>query len=492
VAVNTATLEIKAIIPVDPHPYALAVTGNKVYVTHLQAFPRQGGEEGRDDGREGQVTVLDTTSHTVSQEIILAPDSHGFPNLLLGITVIGNRAWLPHVRAAPDLPRGLTTTVFAAVSVLNLAQGVEEVAAHLPLNDQEIFGSPVNNPVAVLPAPDGQTLYIVLAGSNLVEVVDISAPTEPRLVMFLPVGQNPRGMALSRDGRYGYIMNYLSRSITVLDLDALAWVTETPVTAETLPADVLQGKILFNNATDPRLSQGSWISCASCHPDGGTDGVTWLFPDGPRQTPPLWNSTQTLPWHWSAALDEAQDVEDTVQHIQHGLGLAHGMDPPLLGGPNNGRSADLDALAAFMAHGIRIPAPSIPEDVSLGRDLFQIAGCANCHGGSNWTNSTLPGSSGSLDPDGNGMVDDVLIDVGTLNPRDVRGETGFDPPALLNVGLTPPYLHDGSMPTLAALLASGHPDPQGSGNGLTNEEMVALVLFLQGIGPATMPVALTD
>lgn len=255
VAVDTNDLEISAVIPVDLHPYALAVTESKVYVTHLQAFQRPGGEEGRDDGREGKVTVLDTASHTVSQEIILAPDTHGFPNLLLGIAVLGDRAWLPHVRAAPDLPQGLTTTVFAAVSVLNLTQGVEEVAAHLPLNDQEIFASPVNNPIAVLPAADGQMLYIVLAGSNLVEVVDISIPTSPRLVTFLPVGQNPRGLALSGDGHYGYIMNYLSRSITVLDLEAMTWVADIPVTAETLPPAVLQGKILFNNATDPRLSQ---------------------------------------------------------------------------------------------------------------------------------------------------------------------------------------------------------------------------------------------
>ena len=95
------------------------------------------------------------------------------------------------------------------------------MSAQLPLNDQEIFGSPVNNPVAVVPAPDGNTLYIVLAGSNLVEVVNISIPDQPRLLKFLPVGNNPRGLALSRDGRRGYVMNYLSRSISVLNMENL-------------------------------------------------------------------------------------------------------------------------------------------------------------------------------------------------------------------------------------------------------------------------------
>ena len=90
------------------------------------------------------------------------------------------------------------------------------------------------------------------------------------------------------------------------------------------------------------------------------------------------------------------------------------------------------------------------------------------------------------------MLDKVLVDVGTLNARDVRGSLGFDPPSLLNVGLTAPYLHDGSMPDLAALLASGHPDPQAEGNGLSETEITELVQFLGSIGPMTPPVAIPN
>ncbi len=511
--VDTSRLEVMARVSVQSKPYAIAVTDDGdaldddefAYVTHFLAFPRADAHDSQatDDGREGRVTVIDTSTHAISHDITLPPNQHGFPNLLAGIAIAGNRAWLPQVRAAPDLPVGLTTTVFAAVSSLDLTQGTKDVAAYLPLNDQEIFGSPVNNPVAAIPAPDGQTLYVVLAGSDLVEVVDLSDPHKPRLVRFLAVGKNPRGMALSRDGRWGYVMNYLSRSVTLLDFSSrnsvsssrrsvkqqLQAISETPVTTETLEKEVLRGKILFNNASNRKLSQGSWISCASCHPDGSSDGVTWIFPDGPRQTPPIWNVAQTLPWHWSAALDEAQDVEETIHLIQHGLGLAPGADPPLLGTPNAGRSADLDALAAFMVRGIRVPsAPPPAGDIEQGRSLFQSAGCVECHGGPTWTASAIPPKAGTLDPDGNGIVDDVLRDVGTHNPRDVRGETGFDPPSLLGVGLTAPYLHDGSMPTLDALLVSGHPNPQGGGNGLDKDEIAALAAFLRSIGPNTSPI----
>ena len=498
VVVDARSFKIAARIEVAALPYAVGITNDgddedddeQVLVTHLTAFQRSGGEEARDDGRAGKVTVLDSCTNEIIDEITLLPDENGFPNLLAGIGIHGQRAWIPLVRAMPDLPSTLTQTVFAAVSTLDLTEFSEDRQAALPLNDQDIFGSPVNNPMAAVPSPDGKRLYVVLAGSDLVEVVDISNPHSPVLIGFIPVASNPRGIAISADGKRGYVMNYLARSVTVLNLETLTAVDEVVVTDEVLDADVLLGKLLFHNAVNPKLSRGSWISCASCHFDGGTDSVTWVFPDGPRQTPPLWNSIETLPWHWSAALDEPHDVEETIHLIQHGLGLAPGEDQPLLAEPNAGRSQEMEALVAFMARGIRVPTVSSDAEAdSAGRDLFVSAGCASCHGGPNWTSSALPGAPGTLDPDGNGMVDDVLRDVGTLNERDLQGATGFDPPSLLGVGLTAPYFHDGSMPSLADVLRSGHPDPLG-GNGLTGTEIDELVKFLQQIDGDTEPVTL--
>lgn len=498
VEVDILTQQVTERISVGSMPYAIAVTDDgdaedadeQLYVTHLFARQRPGSAEATDDGREGFVTVVDLSTSTITTETILAPDATGFPNLLTAVAVAGNYAWIPHTRAAPALPNGLTTRIFAAVSVVDTTTNQEEAAAYLPLNDQEIFGSPVNNPVAAIPAPDGQRLYVVLAGSDLVEVVDITDPYAPALEKFIAVGKNPRGMAIDPAGQRGFVMNYLSRSVSVIDLETGTPLGEISTTAETLPLDVLQGKILFNNAVNPKLSQGSWISCASCHPDGGTDSVTWIFPDGPRQTPPIWNATATLPWHWSAALDEAQDVEETIHLIQLGLGLAPGPDPAQLGGLNADRSADLDALAAFMRQGIR--PPHLPQDASVdeGRRLFETAGCVDCHGGPHWTISTLPGTPGTLDADGNGMVDNVLRDVGTLNPQDIRGATGFDVPTLMNVRLTAPYFHDGSVATLTDLLQSGHPTPT-TPSPFTDGEISALVTFLQRIDPTTVPVSTT-
>jgi YVTN family beta-propeller protein len=112
IAVDTMRLQIIARIPVAPHPYALTagmVDGRlRIYVTHLLALARPDGDEARDDGRAGQITVIDAATNTIAAKIVLPPDQHGFPNLLAGISAVGQRAWVPTVRAAPDLPNDPT------------------------------------------------------------------------------------------------------------------------------------------------------------------------------------------------------------------------------------------------------------------------------------------------------------------------------------------------------------------------------------------------
>ena len=485
VAVDATSLDIVGRIDVASTPYALAMNGERLLVTHLFGLPIPDTVEAENNSRAGEISVINAATLQLVDEIILPPNEQGTANQMASIAVHAGRAWVPHVRASPALPNSLISTVFAAVSTLDLATNAEAPAAALHLNDQKIFGSPVNNPAAVAPSPDGRTLYLVHGGSDALEVVDIANAEQPRLVKFLSTGKNPRGIAITADGSRAFVMNYLSRTVSVYTLNPLAKVADVTVTQETLDPAVLAGKILFHNATDPRLTRGGWISCASCHFDGWPDGVTWIFPDGPRQVPMLWNAGESLPWHWSAALDEAQDVEETVHVIQHGLGLATGTDLYMLGAPLAGQSAALDQLATFLVQGIRPANVAVEGDVAAGRALFVSRGCTDCHGGAAWTTSSLPGAPGRLDPDGDGMVNSVLHDVGTYTERDLRGKGGFDVPSLLGVGLTAPYFHDGSALSLEALLTTGHPMSQGSLPPLDTAEIAALVDFLYSIGPET-------
>ena len=205
------------------------------------------------------------------------------------------------------------------------------------------------------------------------------------------------------------------------------------------------------------MSTLGWMSCASCHFDGGSDGTTWLTPEGPRQTMPLWALERTgPPFHAAATRDEVQDFHEDVERLMRGSGLLSGLANPLLGTPNGGRSAELDALAEFVLHGVRVPAaPPAAAAAARGREVFVTAGCVACHGGPGWTRNVLPGPVGTLAPNGESVVRDALVDVGTFRPESgPLGVDGFKVPTLLGVHASAPYLHDGSAADLHAVLSN--------------------------------------
>ncbi|HVF18483.1 MAG TPA: PA14 domain-containing protein, partial [Steroidobacteraceae bacterium] len=115
-----------------------------------------------------------------------------------------------------------------------------------------------------------------------------------------------------------------------------------------------------------------------------------------------------------------------------------------LGTPKSGISADLDALAAYLASLTSFPnSPYRNADGTLtaaamsGRTVFQNSGCGTCHSGTKFTGSAAA----------------TLMNVGTIDAatgqRLGSALTGLDPPTLRDVWSSAPYLHDGSAATLA-------------------------------------------
>ncbi len=500
VRVDLARMEVVARYAVGRLPGSLAVAPTHggvadeavVVVAHRLA---RAGTTGSDtaagiadagvDSREAWLTLITAGSQS---EAVIVPYAFGAANVLTGLALAGDHVYVTHMLNRPGPPRDFEHTVSGALSTVSLETATERLERRVHLNEAS-FSTPVNGPSAVALTRDGATAYLTLAGSDAVMGVDLRDPTEPRLLGFWPTGANPRGIVLDRDEARAYVMNYLSRDVSVLDLKELSLRRELAridVVAETLDPELARGKRLFNNASDPRISQLGWIACASCHPDGGSDGTTWSTPEGLRQTMPLWRLEGTAPFHASATRDEIQDFEAEIEGLMAGTGLAPGPVSPLLGEPNGGRSADLDALAAYVLRGIRVPraAAGDPATLALGREVFAVAGCADCHGGPAWTRSSLPGPVGTLAPNGEVQVAAALRDVGTFDEdAEGLGADGFDVPTLLGLHATAPYLHDGSAITLADVLANTRHVP----GWLDGAEREALVAFLDSIDEATPP-----
>ena len=422
---DLATQTVFGRVAVGDFPSGLALTRDQasLYVSHLYT---------------GTVSVIDTATLKVSKVILGEP--HANLSQFIALSPDGARAYLPRTDSLADSAH-LTyrTTVRPEVSVLDTTAAAFVPGARLDLAQAD---RPVNLPFAAAISPDGSTLYVANAGSDDLSVIDLATG---RARAHLDTGRNPRGLALAPDGRRLFVDSVLDGALDIFDTRSLSRVGTWPLTQIPLPQVVLTGKRLFNSARGP-MSTDDWLSCASCHLDGGADGRTWAgFPDGPRNTPALYGVRDTLPLHWSGNLDELQDTELTIRGIQGGAGLIAGQPFPALGPPNAGRSAELDALAAYLTTLTVAPSPFAPTDaaqaaaIQRGQYSFQRWGCGVCHVGPSFTDRQTHVS-------------------GIGDPALERNQTGplarFDTPSLLGVWATAPYFHDGSAASLRDVLFS--------------------------------------
>jgi hypothetical protein len=346
----------------------------------------------------------------------------------------------------------------------------------------------VTNPWEAALSPDGKRLYTIYAGTNDMNVnavVDDDYKEIERVGGPRRIGQNPRAVRVSPDGKTVYIYNALDFEVTVHDADVREVRARIKVCKPPKSPEWVRGKVLFSTANYPMTSR-RWIACASCHPDGHSDGRVWHQPEGLRKTQALLGVAHTHPLHWSADRDEVQDFEYTIRsRLMQGAGLLRGSMKPKRGfhpieleEKLAGRSADLDALAIY-TNSFEFPlSPHIPAPGKLfpaaerGKALFfdKAVGCAGCHSGPYFTDSSLKKPFN-------------LHDVGTGNddPKEKMGPK-YDTPTLLGIYRTAPYLHHGKAKTLHEVLTTFNKgDKHGKTSHLKREELDDLVAFLKSL-----------
>lgn len=125
---------------------------------------------------------------------------------------------------------------------------------------------------------------------------------------------------------------------------------------------------------------------------------------------------------------------------------------------------------------------ALNAEEKLGMELFfgNRTNCSSCHGGFNFTNYAF---------ENNGLYAEYS-DPGRFRlTRNEADRALFKVPSLRNVALTPPYMHDGSLADLAAVVrhynsgGSAHPQKNELVHPLhlTQAEQAALVRFLQSL-----------
>lgn len=482
--IDTATDAVVATIAVDAEPRGLSVSNDgdtddndeSLYVTHMLAFPQPGKTDGQDDAKAGLVTVLSTAGNAVLTTVKINPladtgfkatgdalsripagdpaipanftfTTGAYPNQLNNVAIRGNFAYLPNTGASPNGPVRFDVNTQSLLSVVNRLTNLDagrtinmQVAVKNQVVAPRLF---ITQPWAIAFKNSADEGYVVSAASNHVVKLAVDAATgaaavqndrlDPQRVLQIKVGKNPRGIVINSADTRAYVMNYVSRDVSVINLASDAVMAS--MRSANLPtpgslADKVQiGKELYNTSIGEfdaapglavpivgRMSDSGWGSCASCHtPFATSDNVVWIFAAGPRRTiaqhadfssaDPLRNTMRSL--NWSANRDEQEDFENNIRAVSGGLGLIVQADgitpdintPDLLSTANGGRNqlkvrgvGGWDAIKAFIQFGVRAPISPVAKtepDVVSGRALFISANCQQCHGGPQWTTAKL-------------------------------------------------------------------------------------------------------
>ena len=274
------------------------------------------------------------------------------------------------------------------------------------------------------------------------------------------VAAGPTGIAIDQAKHRAVVWSQFDHSISKFSLDGPELVDEKlnkqpkpeRIAVASDPKHQLTlsfalGRILFHSVGDTRISHDG-RACASCHPDGRDDAITWATPNGPRRSISLAGRiAATAPFSWTGSEHELKEhMTVTFERLKGAGGL---------------KSMELDALATYVQALPPPPQKPVTGDakVEKGKAIFTsaAAGCSGCHRG----------------------------DLATDNEHhDVQSKTaadkgpGFNTPSLRYVGGGGPYFHDGRYKTLRDLLTDSD-RKMGHTKHLSPEDLEALEAYLR-------------
>lgn len=477
--IDTASMKVVTSLAID-RPRAVLVTNNgdrndsdeQLVVAQYFGVP-VAGHEARDDGRTGRVAAFSLADLTRSKVITLSPIDSGFragglatgapvttsPNQLGALAIHGSRIYVTSVSASPEGPARFDNNVFPVVHVADLgtasevrdASGTANLARKVyDANPQPSAANPrlVPGELADLAfLGDTNVGYAISrAGDVMVRLtygaqLDVGSAqnTEIDLAGNDAIGkcQAPTGVAVSQALGRAYVNCWVTRRLAVVDLGKQQ-LTQTfeasPGPANAAEQAVQRGKRFYFTGRarwSAAVGNGAkggegWSSCGSCHPDGLTDNITWIFGSGPRQTTSMDGTfshgagaqKQRL-LNWTAVNDELHDFEPNTRDVSGGLGaittaaqladcnqldketpvalVFNSANIPGVGKPLK-ELADDPAVAAcghkdwddieqFVKTIAPVHARKLADAgaVARGRQLFVDGGCASCHGGAGWT-----------------------------------------------------------------------------------------------------------
>jgi YVTN family beta-propeller protein len=413
------------------------------------------------------VTVIDTQTHQTTA-IPLPHGSHSLRGLC--VAPDGQHAYVTHLVSSFELIPLQVEQGWINSNVLSVIDTQQKKVVRTIGLDEPALGA--GNPWGVACTSDGKSIVVSHAGSHELSVVAtavllgplvhvVTAPAVdnipddpvrgPGLRRIKLPGQGPRALAIA--GPKIYVAEYFSDTLAAVDVQAGS---DAPLAAIALGEKpqltaVRRGELLFQDAT---ICRQHWQSCASCHPDGRSDGLNWdLLNDGvgnPKNTKSMLLAHQTPPaMSEGVRLTAEAAVRSGLTHILYA-------DRP---------EVEAVAIDEYLKSLQGVPSPHLVDGqlspaAQRGKQLFdsERVGCGACHPAPLYTNLKMH-------------------PVGTRSPADYVD--AFDTPTLVEVWRTAPYLHDGRCATVRELIVAGkHGQGDGRATELSPQEVDDLIEFV--------------
>ncbi|MFO0744459.1 MAG: hypothetical protein U1F43_02150 [Myxococcota bacterium] len=403
----------------------------------------------------GDIVIIDRAHFAREARLSLSGPGTGTPTRALAVAPgpSGDRFYVAHVYAAATGPSGYgwsTPSTLPHEPVVTTVGTLSYDTSAFPIPD-------VDQPSDIVAHPTEPLVLVAAAGSDeLVALHD-----QGGVIGRVSVGAAPRAVAIGEDGLTAYVLEGDDFSVSAIDLTPMrdGWLVADDMHLlrsgtfgeDPLAPELRFGRRLFHHREN-RHRLDAVLACASCHVDGGDDGLTWTIDGVPRQTPSLAGRlVGTAPFGWLGAKPTLAD------EMRAGFGRMGIADPTAFS------DAELKALEDYLERGLVAPRNpnrrAVPTQAEVrGRALFMRSegGCVTCH-------------SGPM------LADGQSWDVGTdLVVPPATTAVGVDTPSLLGVWATAPYLHDGRAPTLEKLL-----EQHGGAEALTAAERDALAAWLR-------------
>ncbi len=470
--------EIKRLTTGDnPTGTSLSPNGKDLFVTSRRANLTPYGEP-----IVSQLTLVNNQTQKVTKQIDV-PSAYMMENI--AFTPSGDLAITTLIRPKNNVPSIQVEKGWMmnhGIGIVNLKKGGK--VTELLLDEPNFYYS---DPFDIVITPDGKKAFVSSAGVDMISVINIDSlrfilNNSPKVLhkfannlgissrfitKRIPTGANPKGLALSTNGKWLYVAEQLEDKIGVINTQTLKKEKSIDLGGPKKITVARKGRRLFNNAGHTFQNQ---YACYTCHPDTHEDGLNYNFAAMGRNvvnTLSLRNIAETAPFKWNG---KNQSI-----YKQDGMRFSK-----FLTRTEAFNFSDLDALVAYIRTGIKNP-PNLMYNPTGKLTKSQLRGKAIF----NRTKDNL----GNVIPKNNRCVTChpapyythlKLADVGTLAATD--DPTKFDTPHLNDIYASAPYLHNGKARTLEEIwTVYGKNDKHGRVNDLSKIQLNDLIDYLKSL-----------